>query len=75
MSIIGCKNVKTDDTELWNDNTGKIDREEIICDPIIITTSDEDNEKVVKQIYLQMLLSIGVKHDNILKNLLKELYD
>lgn len=75
LSIIGCKNVKTDDTELWNDNTGKIDRDEIVCDPIIITTSETDNEKVVKQVYLQLLLSIGVKNDNILKNLLKELYD
>lgn len=78
LSIIGCRNVKTEDKEFAYDYIGVIDRDEIICDPIEITRVDlldKDNyEKALRKLHLSFLLSIGIKYDDTLKQLINEIY-
>ena len=76
ISIIGCQGVETD-TEYGRDYVGHIDRNEVICDPILVDIDDTDDiiQKRMKQLYLEFLLSIGVKYKKQLKDLIKELQD
>ncbi len=76
ISIIGCRNVITDRNEFEYDYIGKIDRDEIIIDPVQIVKLDdsEEVEFILKELYISYLLSIGVKHDKKLKQLIEDVY-
>jgi len=76
LSIIGCRNVITEDPNETPGYTGKIDRNEVFCDPIeIYTLSDVDEvERILKKLHISFLLAIGVKYNNTLKQLIDEVY-
>lgn len=76
LSIVGCRNVATESKEIWMDYTGKIDRDEVICEPAeFLRVNDYDEfEIMMKRLYISYLLSIGVKHDEKLKKLIDEVY-
>ena len=76
LSIVGCRNVATESKEIWMDYTGKIDRDEVICEPTeLLRITDYDAfEIMMKRLYISYLLAIGVKHDEILKKLIDEVY-
>jgi len=77
LSLIGCKNVKTEDYRGWFDYVGIIDRDEIICNPVEIANihSAEERTKSIKRLYLSFLLAIGVKYNSEMDRLLEELYE
>ena len=76
LSLVGCRNVETEDKEFIMDYTGKIDRDEIICEPVeLIKIDDSDEfEILMKKMYISFLLAIGVKHDKKLSELIDEVY-
>ena len=76
MSIVGCRNVVTNDPGGQLDYTGKIDRDVVICDPIEVLRIDNDDEVAVclNKMQIAFLLAIGVKHDDSLKRLIDEVY-
>ena len=76
LSIVGCRNVVTNDQGFQYDYTGKIDRDEVICDPIEILRIDNDDEIsfTLKKLQIAFLLAIGVKYDDSLKKLIDEVY-
>ncbi|MBQ6392176.1 MAG: hypothetical protein IJH60_01550 [Eubacterium sp.] len=76
LSIVGCRNVVTEDKEFSFDYMGRIDRDEVICDPIeIIKLNDEiEMDHVLKELHIAFLLAIGVKYDDSLKHLIDEVY-
>lgn len=76
ISIIGCKGV------ISNNNfelsyKGKIDRDYVICNPVIINNlnDEEENQLLLKKLYIEYLLSIGVKYNDELTRLIKEVYN
>ena len=75
LSIIGCKGLITDsECSTINNNTGKIDRDDVFCAPIAVEINNDDlSSKALKQLNLIFLLSIGVKHKKELNDLIKEL--
>lgn len=77
ISILGCKDVITENKEFDYFYTGKIDRNQILCNPIVIENMDDDDKKelLLKKLYVDYLISIGVKyHDDLIKYM-KELYE
>lgn len=76
LSLVGCRNVVTENKEFAMEYTGKIDRDEIICEPVeFIKLDDSDEfEIIIKKMYLSFLLAIGVKHDKKLRELIDEVY-
>ena len=76
LSIIGCRNVQTEEQNYSLDNTGRIDRNEVICDPVEIVNLNDDmeNEKALKKLYISYALAIGVKNDKSLNKLIDEVY-
>ena len=76
LSIVGCRNVVTEDKAFQFDYLGKIDRDEIICDPIEVIKTDDsyDSDRVLKQLQIAFLLAIGVKYNESLKQLIDDVY-
>ena len=76
LSIVGCYNVTTESSDFGMGYTGKIDRDEVICEPVeLLKISDsEELELVMKRLYISYLLAIGVKHDETLKKLIEDVY-
>lgn len=76
LSLIGCKDVDTENDNFLSDYVGRIDRDVIICDPIVINTNVTDSEKctLLKKMKLAFLLAIGVKYSKELIKLIDELY-
>ena len=76
LSIVGCRNVVTDDQEFQFDYSGKIDRDVVICDPIEVLRINDDDEVsfVSKKMQIAFLLAVGVKYDKSLKRLINEVY-
>lgn len=77
LSIIGCWNATTEDNSFHYDYVSKIDRDEVLCDPVEINTNTVliDVQTILKKLYITFLLSIGVKHDEKLAELIKEAYE
>ena len=79
LSIIGCKGIttQTPEEEGWVYYTGSIDRNHIICNPVIIEkiSDDENFWTSIKMLQIEYLQSIGVKYDKDLDKLLKEVYN
>lgn len=76
LSIVGCRDVVTDNRRFQNDYVGVIDRNEVICDPIEIIKVDDDDEveTALKKLEVSFLLAIGVKFNDKLKQLIDEVY-
>ena len=76
LSLVGCKDVETDNDDYINDYIGRIDRDVIICDPIVLNMNSDNSEGyyLLKKLKLSFLLSIGVKYSKELNALINELY-
>ena len=75
LSLVGCKGVTTENQGFEFDYMGKIDRDEVICEPIEIRISDEEEaESAIKKLLISYLLAIGVKHDKRLISLIDTVY-
>ena len=71
ISIVNCKNVLVSDN--YND---VIDRDLIVSNPIVLNdiVNDKEYEVVKKQLYIEFLLSLGIKREEKLLEILEELY-
>lgn len=76
LSIIGCRNVVTDDEFFARDYVGRIDRDEVICEPVEMLRINNEFEvgTVIDQLHISFLLAIGVKYDRTLQKLLEDVY-
>ena len=77
LSIVGCKGVRSTGEEAFFYNyIGKIDRNLILCNPISIDNieSKEEEELLLKKLYIEYMLSIGKKFDEYLDKYIKEIY-
>ncbi len=78
LSIIGCKGItsQTPEEEDIGYYNGSIDRDRIICNPIVFEKiSDDTFRSGIKMLQIEYLQSIGVKYDKDLDILLKEVYN
>ena len=75
VSILGCKGVATD-SDIFHDYLGCIDRNTVICNPIIIQdiSVDNDVERSIKLLTIEYALAIGVKYSETLNKLLDEVH-
>ena len=75
ISIIGCKGVTSDNNGFYG--IGKIDRNLVLCSPVFTNNinDDEENELLSQKLYIEYLLSIGVRHDEKLNKLIQEVYN
>lgn len=78
VSIIGCKGVRSTgkDEEFNYDYVGEIDRNTMLCNPVIINDISSENEEklLLKKLYIEYLLAIGNKTDKTLNTFIKEVY-
>ena len=74
LSIVGCKNVKTDNDWLA---AGSIDRHMLICEPVSFENmaDGEHLEYDIKKFKLETLLSLGVHSTEEVRKLLSEVYE
>lgn len=74
VSIVGCKDVTTDCKEF--NYIGKIDRNQVLCNAVLLEDMVDRDKKnmTINKLYADYLMSIGVKYDDDLITLLKELY-
>lgn len=75
ISIIGCKDVITSETSFL-DITCKIDRNQLICEPVVFEMIENRNVDDIEKERLQLsfLSSLGVNNDPKLKELIKNVY-
>lgn len=75
ISIIGCKGVTSTNKEegFWNCYTSTIDRNLIMCNPVILENVDTQ-DIMEKQLYIEYMLSLGKKYDEQLDNYIKDVY-
>ena len=76
ISIVGCKGVTSQSPDIWSYHTVKIDRDTIICMPVCIEDLSDENESelVLKKLYIEYLLAMGIRGDKDLNEFIKELY-
>ena len=77
LSIVGCKGVRsTGEEAFFHNDIGKIDRNLILCNPISIDNieSKEEEELLLKKLYIEYMISIGKKFDEYLDKYIKEIY-
>ena len=79
LSIIGCKGIVTQ-TPAEEDigyYIGSIDRDRIMCNPIVVEKISDDDIFWfgIKTLQIEYLQSIGVKYDKKLDELMKEVYN
>ena len=74
-SIVDCENIYTDCRE-GSLVHGKIDREIVLCPPVMIENSDDDSsiELAKKRLKLDVSLSVGIKNSQLLNDLINDLY-
>lgn len=74
ISLIGCKGIISGEGD-W-DNKIAIDRDLIVCTPVAVNCSDNnDMEIFLKKLKIEFLLSIGIKNNSVLNELLQEVYN
>lgn len=73
LSIVGCKNVQTDND--WQ-AAGSIDRHMLICEPVPFENmaDEEQLERDMKRFKLETLLSLGIQSSKKINQLLSEVY-
>ena len=76
ISIIGCKGVQTEARQLQH-TISTIDRDVLLCNPILFEDigSLEENEVDIKRLKLDFLLSLGVRLEDEVHDLAKELFN
>ena len=76
LSVVGCRDVATENKDFRMDFTGQIDRDEVVCEPAEFLKVDDSDEfeMMMKRLYISYLLAIGVKYDDTLKKLIDEVY-
>ena len=74
ISIIGCKDVTSEGSDLPHFDTA-IDRNEIVCEPIVFTKiKDKDTFYLdLKRLHLDYLLALGIKRSSLTNNLIEEI--
>ncbi len=77
LSIVGCKGVMSENEDFFDPYSGKIDRNLVLCSPVFTSdlNNEDENDLVSKKLYIEFLLSIGVKHNEKLTELIQEVYD
>lgn len=78
ISILGCKGVRSSssDDDFWYDYIGEIDRDVLLCTPVVIENINSEDEEtlLLKKLYIEYMLSIGKKYDEDLDKYIKEIY-
>ncbi len=77
LSIVGCKGVISENEDFDHHYFGKIDRNLVLCSPVFTSdlNNEDENDLVSKKLYIEFLLSIGVKYNEKLTELIQEVYD
>lgn len=78
ISIIGCKGVSSTSEEegFFAFYSGTIDRNMLMCNPIVLDDIDSYDEQEVmkKKLYIEYMLSIGKKNEKDLDQYIKDVY-
>lgn len=76
ISIAGCKDVISENKEFLMFYKGKIDRNLLLCNPVVLERMDEENDinKSIKKLQVEYMLSLGIKNNDSLNQIIKELY-
>jgi hypothetical protein len=77
VSIIGCKGITSENEIGFFRHIGEIDRDLVMCSPVCINNLNDDieSELILKKLKIEYLLSIGVRQNEELTELIKEVYD
>ena len=75
ISIIGCKDVATEDN-FFRDYRGKIDREVMLCEPVVIENIENESfvDNALKRLQIEYALALGIKSSETLNKLIEEVY-
>ncbi|MBO4372911.1 MAG: ATP-binding protein [Bacteroidales bacterium] len=74
ISIVGCKDITSEGNSVRM-FASKIDRNKLICEPILIdSTTDDLKERCLKELKIQFYLSLGVKNNSELTKAIEEVY-
>ncbi|MBR5681675.1 MAG: ATP-binding protein [Ruminococcus sp.] len=78
ISIIGCKGLLTQAPENGYDidSPGVIDRNRLICNPVVLNNIHDDNEYdgIIKLLQIEYMQSLGIQDDANLNHLIKDVY-
>lgn len=78
ISVIGCKGLPTQAPENgeYIDSPGVIDRNKLICNPIVLNNIHDDNEFMysLKLLEIEYLQSLGIQEDDNLHRLINDVY-
>lgn len=76
ISIVGCKDVTSENKDFLLFYKGKIDRNLLLCNPVVVEGLDDlDNvERSIKKLQVEYMLSLGIKNNDSLNLIIKELY-
>lgn len=76
ISIVGCKGVTSQSPGLSFRGTVTIDRDIVICAPVGIDNLSDgyESELVLKKLYIEYLLAMGIRGDKYLNEFIEELY-
>ncbi len=74
VTIVGCKGIISEDSGFF-DYRGLIDRNLIICDPVIIEDyyNDEVSDMEIKKLHLNYLLALGIQYQKSVRDLIAEI--
>ena len=75
VSILGCKDIISED-KTYDLIKKRIDRNTMVCAPIIAdsTATDEETVLILKKLYIEFAISLGVKNDKTLLSSIQEVY-
>ena len=73
VSIIGCKDVTSETSDLPRFGS-VIDRNQIVCEPIVFTKIEEKDVFYIdlKRLHLEYLLALGIKRSSLINELIQE---
>lgn len=76
FSLIGCKGMISNKS-VEQEETIAIDRNEVICAPVAVNPSDNENDisLSLKKLEIKILLSMGIKYKQVLPDLINEVYN
>lgn len=76
ISIIGCQGLTTDQDEITYFSRGEIDRQEVVCEPVVIQNINDTNElkKLVDRLQIEFYLSMGAVYNDELQQLIDKVY-
>ena len=75
VSIIGCQDMVTEE-DAFRIYVGKIDRDEVMCYPVVVENmhNAEYVSEAIKHLQMEFYLALGMKNSKGLKELIKEVY-